>query len=87
MYELFNLPRDLVGEPREAVDGKRGIGQAAVFIARNRFAVLDKSAGVIVNSFLHFLNYLDYLDMITEVAFPHCFTNISFYFIFIFHLK
>ncbi|RUS21604.1 coatomer WD associated region-domain-containing protein, partial [Endogone sp. FLAS-F59071] len=43
-YELFSLPKDFSGEPREPTgDGKRGSGTSAIFIARNRFAVLDKT--------------------------------------------
>ncbi|ORX97825.1 Coatomer, alpha subunit [Basidiobolus meristosporus CBS 931.73] len=43
VYELFNLPRDnLGGEPLKA-EPKRGNGSSAIFVARNRFAVLDKS--------------------------------------------
>ncbi|KAJ3090043.1 hypothetical protein HK102_004843, partial [Quaeritorhiza haematococci] len=42
-YELHALPKDMSGEPRESSpDSKRGVGQSAVFVARNRFAVLDK---------------------------------------------
>ena len=49
LYELVSLPRDLnSGEVRDsATDGKRGNGAAAIFIARNRFAVLDKTAQTI----------------------------------------
>jgi coatomer protein complex subunit alpha (xenin) len=41
-YELVNLPRDGSGaiEPTES---KRGSGNSAIFVARNRFAVLDVS--------------------------------------------
>ncbi|KAG9287253.1 hypothetical protein G9A89_008883 [Geosiphon pyriformis] len=43
-YDLLHLPKDTSGEPREAAgDGKRGSGSSAIFIARNRFAVLDKT--------------------------------------------
>ncbi|KAG0232011.1 hypothetical protein BGW42_008522 [Actinomortierella wolfii] len=43
-YELYNLPKDFSGEAREpANDGKRGSGNSAIFIARNRFAVLEKA--------------------------------------------
>ncbi|CAG8542349.1 5895_t:CDS:10, partial [Diversispora eburnea] len=43
-FDLFNLPKEFNGEPREASgDGKRGAGNSAIFIARNRFAVLDKT--------------------------------------------
>ncbi|TPX35194.1 hypothetical protein SeMB42_g07204 [Synchytrium endobioticum] len=41
-YELYNLPKDSSSDIREASGSKRDIGQAAVFVARNRFAVLDK---------------------------------------------
>lgn len=49
-YEMYSLPRDATGgEPREGeMDGKRGVGQSAVFVARNRFAVLDKPSGQIL---------------------------------------
>ncbi|KAA1472048.1 Coatomer, alpha subunit [Dentipellis sp. KUC8613] len=44
MYELTSLPKDAVGELKDSsVDGKRGSGQAAIFVARNRFAVLNKA--------------------------------------------
>ncbi|KAH0599320.1 hypothetical protein MHUMG1_03437 [Metarhizium humberi] len=41
-YELVSLPKDGSGviEPTEA---KRGLGNSAIFVARNRFAVLDVS--------------------------------------------
>ncbi|CAG8636627.1 6826_t:CDS:10, partial [Racocetra fulgida] len=43
-FDLFHLPKEIGGEPREVSgDGKRGPGTSAIFIARNRFAVLDKS--------------------------------------------
>ncbi|CAG8819946.1 19700_t:CDS:10, partial [Gigaspora margarita] len=42
-FDLFHLPKEFSGEPREASDGKRGPGTSAIFIARNRFAVLDKA--------------------------------------------
>ena len=40
-YELHMLPKGPTGE---AVDSRRGTGSSAVFVARNRFAVLDKGA-------------------------------------------
>ncbi|CAK0784913.1 hypothetical protein CVIRNUC_008118 [Coccomyxa viridis] len=40
-YELFSIPKDASGT---SVEGKRDVGGSAVFIARNRFAVLDKSS-------------------------------------------
>ncbi|KAF9927332.1 hypothetical protein FBU30_003331, partial [Linnemannia zychae] len=47
-YELYNLPKDYIGEAREpSNDGKRGSGNSAIFIARNRFAVLEKATQTI----------------------------------------
>jgi coatomer protein complex subunit alpha (xenin) len=44
MFELSSLPRDTSGEVKDSsTDGKRGPGAGVVFVARNRFAVLDKA--------------------------------------------
>ncbi|KAJ8423116.1 hypothetical protein Cgig2_027330 [Carnegiea gigantea] len=43
-YELYVIPKDALGRGDVAQEAKRGVGGSAVFIARNRFAVLDKSA-------------------------------------------
>lgn len=49
LYELVRLPRDFAsGEVRDsASDGKRGTGSSALFVARNRLAVLDRAAQTI----------------------------------------
>lgn len=46
IYELVALPREgSSGELRDsAVEGKRGQGSSAIFVARNRLAILDKTA-------------------------------------------
>ncbi|KAF2802025.1 Coatomer, alpha subunit [Mytilinidion resinicola] len=41
-YELISLPRDATGAV-EPTDTKRGTGNSAVFVARNRFAVFTQS--------------------------------------------
>lgn len=48
IYELVGLPRDVgSGELRDSsTDGKRGTGNSVVFVARNRFAVLEKATQV-----------------------------------------
>lgn len=52
------LPAQLNGIPLEAgIDLKRGSGGTALYIARNKFAVLDKATHV--NSFLMKNNNLD----------------------------
>ncbi|KAI8140852.1 coatomer protein alpha subunit [Fennellomyces sp. T-0311] len=44
IYELYHLPKTLSGTLKEpSDDSKRGEGQTALFIARNRFAVFDKA--------------------------------------------
>ncbi|KAI8815074.1 coatomer WD associated region-domain-containing protein [Cladochytrium replicatum] len=42
-YELYSLPKETGGDARDASDVKKGSGNSAVFVARNRFAVLDKT--------------------------------------------
>ncbi|KAL7422515.1 hypothetical protein Q5752_003163 [Cryptotrichosporon argae] len=44
VYEIVSLPKNSVGDGKETPsDGKRGTGSSAIFVARNRFAVLDKT--------------------------------------------
>ncbi|KAF9448057.1 coatomer subunit alpha-2 [Macrolepiota fuliginosa MF-IS2] len=48
LYELASLPQSAQGEVKDSsVDGKRGNGQSAIFVARNRFAVLNKATQLI----------------------------------------
>ncbi|KAJ1693805.1 hypothetical protein LUZ63_010503 [Rhynchospora breviuscula] len=42
-YELYVVPKESSGRGDYAHDAKKGLGASAVFVARNRFAVLDKS--------------------------------------------
>lgn len=47
-YELYRLPKNLGGTLQEpSDDSMKGVGHAALFIARNRFAVFDKTSQVI----------------------------------------
>lgn len=47
-YELYRLPKNLGGTLQEPSDeSMKGVGHAALFIARNRFAVFDKTTQVI----------------------------------------
>ncbi|KAJ6827882.1 coatomer subunit alpha-1-like [Iris pallida] len=43
-YELYIVPKDTSGRGDFIQDAKKGAGGSAVFVARNRFAVLDKSS-------------------------------------------
>ncbi|KAF8649608.1 hypothetical protein AX16_005698 [Volvariella volvacea WC 439] len=48
LYELTPLPQTVQGEVKDSsVDGKKGSGQSAIFVARNRFAVLNKATQII----------------------------------------
>jgi len=42
-YDLFQLPKEAPKELNESPESKRGLGLAACFVARNRFAVLDRN--------------------------------------------
>jgi coatomer protein complex subunit alpha (xenin) len=44
LFEYSGLPRDTNAEVKDSsTDGKKGPGSSVVFVARNRFAVLDKT--------------------------------------------
>ena len=47
-YELYIVPRDSIGRGDTVQDAKRGVGGSAVFVARNRFAVLEKSSNQVL---------------------------------------
>ncbi|XP_062098492.1 coatomer subunit alpha-1-like [Humulus lupulus] len=47
-YELYIIPKDSAGRGESMQEAKRGSGGSAVFVARNRFAVLDKSTNQIL---------------------------------------
>ena len=47
-YELYSVPRDAAsGRGDPAPEPRRGAGASAVWVARNRFAVLDAAAGTL----------------------------------------
>ncbi|KAL1190257.1 Coatomer subunit alpha-1 [Cardamine amara subsp. amara] len=47
-YELYIIPKDSIGRSDFVQEAKRGTGGSAVFIARNRFAVLEKSTNQVL---------------------------------------
>ncbi|CAN4093930.1 unnamed protein product [Withania somnifera] len=47
-YELYVIPKDSYGRGDTVQDAKRGSGGSAVFVARNRFAVLEKSTNQVL---------------------------------------
>lgn len=47
-YELYIVPKDGLGRGDMVQEAKRGLGGSAVFIARNRFAVLERSTNQVL---------------------------------------
>ncbi|KAK4802969.1 hypothetical protein SAY86_001172 [Trapa natans] len=47
-YELYVIPKDSIARGDSVPDAKRGSGGSAVFVARNRFAVLDRSSNQVL---------------------------------------
>ncbi|KAF5951481.1 hypothetical protein HYC85_009425 [Camellia sinensis] len=47
-YELYAIPKDSINRGDTVQEAKRGMGGSAVFVARNRFAVIDKSSNQIL---------------------------------------
>jgi len=50
IYELHALPKDIKSSDPEVSEGRRAAGTAAVWVARNRFAVLDKQQNVVIKN-------------------------------------
>ncbi|KAG2705781.1 hypothetical protein I3760_05G071700 [Carya illinoinensis] len=47
-YELYVIPKDSIARGDSLQDAKKGAGGSAVFVARNRFTVLDKSSNQVL---------------------------------------
>eukprot|EP00003_Mantamonas_plastica_P024157 TRINITY_DN4465_c0_g1_i4.p1 TRINITY_DN4465_c0_g1~~TRINITY_DN4465_c0_g1_i4.p1 ORF type:complete len:1033 (-),score=367.66 TRINITY_DN4465_c0_g1_i4:157-3255(-) len=74
VYELYHIPRDAGSQSsssNSAPDSKRGVGRCAVFVARNRFAVLDKKGEVVVKNFKN--------EVTKRCQPPHSGTDMMFY--------
>lgn len=57
MFELATLPQGQQGDVKDSsVDGKKGPGQSAIFVARNRLAVLNKNTQVRLLSMFTLIN-------------------------------
>ncbi|KAJ8450920.1 hypothetical protein Cgig2_032545 [Carnegiea gigantea] len=69
-YELYFVPKEVFGRSDLVPDAKRGAGGSAVFIARNRFAVLDKSSNqVLVKSLKNEIVKKSALPIATDAIF------------------
>jgi hypothetical protein len=59
LYELASLPAQSQGEVKDSsVDGKKGAGHSAIFVARSRFAVLHKTSQVSISSCFSSISYI-----------------------------
>jgi coatomer protein complex subunit alpha (xenin) len=49
-YEIFQVPKNIDAHNPEFVEGKRSPGIQTVWVARNRFAVLDKNRQIVIKN-------------------------------------
>ncbi|ESO90102.1 hypothetical protein LOTGIDRAFT_218145 [Lottia gigantea] len=49
-YDLYAIPKDSDSQSPDAPEGKRSSGLTAVWVARNRFAVLDRTHSIIIKN-------------------------------------
>ncbi|CAL0302546.1 unnamed protein product [Lupinus luteus] len=69
-YELYSLSKDSYGRG-DVQDAKKGLGGSAVFVARNRFAVLDKSNNqILLKNLKNELVKKSALPIATDAIFP-----------------
>lgn len=50
VYELHSIPKDVNSNDPEVSEGRRASGVKTVWVARNRFAVLDKQQNVVIKN-------------------------------------
>ncbi|TRY70317.1 hypothetical protein TCAL_08254 [Tigriopus californicus] len=50
VYDLYSIPKESDGQNPDAPEGKRSSGITAIWVARNRFAVLDRSHSLIIKN-------------------------------------
>ena len=63
-YDLYQIPKDSDGGSPDAPEGKRNSGLSAVWLARNRFAALDKNHSIVVKNLKN--------EVTKKVAAPNC---------------
>ncbi|XP_024970079.1 coatomer subunit alpha-1-like [Cynara cardunculus var. scolymus] len=69
-YELYIVPKDSFSRGDTVQEAKRGIGGSAVFVARNRFAVLEKSTNqVLVKNLKNEIVKKSALPVVTDAIF------------------
>ena len=50
VYDLYAIPKDSDSQNPDAPEGKRSSGLTGVWVARNRFAVLDRSHQIVIKN-------------------------------------
>uniref|UniRef100_A0A7N0UVQ8 Coatomer subunit alpha n=1 Tax=Kalanchoe fedtschenkoi TaxID=63787 RepID=A0A7N0UVQ8_KALFE len=69
-YELYNMPKDTSGRADTVPEARRGHGSSAIFVARNRFAVLEKSTNqVLVKNLSNEIVKKSLLPVVTDAIF------------------
>merc|ERR1719412_2588584 len=63
-YDLYTIPKDSDSSSPDAPEGKRSSGLSAIWVARNRFAVLDKSHSLVVKNLKN--------EVTKKVSTPNC---------------
>jgi len=63
-YDLYTLPKETDGQTPDSADSKRSAGVTAVWVARNRFAVLDRSHTLIVKNLKN--------ELTKKITLPNC---------------
>ncbi|CAD5114426.1 DgyrCDS3559 [Dimorphilus gyrociliatus] len=64
VYDLYGVPKDSDSQNPDAPDSKRSSGLTAIWVARNRFAVLDRSHTIIVKNLKN--------EITKKVQLPNC---------------
>lgn len=69
-YELYIIPKDSFGRGDTVQESKKGSGVSAVFVARNRLAVLEKSTNqVLVKNLKNEIVKMSVLPIATDAIF------------------
>merc|ERR1711936_1369958 len=63
-YDLYAMPKEENSSNPDAPEGKRSSGLTAIWVARNRFAVLDKSHSLVIKNLKN--------EVTKKVAIPNC---------------
>ncbi|XP_041036564.1 coatomer subunit alpha [Carcharodon carcharias] len=63
-YDLYTIPKDSDSQNPDAPEGKRSSGLTAVWVARNRFAVLDRMHSILIKNLKN--------EITKKVQVPNC---------------